>query len=521
MKNNNSKWALFLGAWLAIAGVLTSTLPSRVTFAAGDSRIFPETGKTASGRFLNYWNSHGSLPQQGYPITEEVQEQSDTDGKVYTMQYFERAVFEFHPEFAGTSSEVLLSLLGTFYYNEKYHGSAPAQHTNTDNPRLFNETGFTVGGAFRQYWETHGGLAQQGYPISEEFTEIDKDGNPRTVQYFQRAVFELHPENKPPSNVLLSLLGVFYFDKQHGGVGAPTPTTKPGAPPNPAPTNAPAPVDSSGQVIFYNSTAGHAEVGHVDASGNYTDLKPALTSGSPGWTHIVALGGRRLLWYNKVTGRAVIGQVASDGTYSDIAVSNTLGGGWTQIVSASEGIIFFYNGSHAGGTARVNGDGTIDVLKTYTTFSSGWTNIVGLSNGIYFFYERGTGRAATLRVDSDGVVVSLQAYTTLQTVWTNVVAGSNGTILFYNYIDGRAVAGKVDTDGIYTDGQAYPDSQGNPPLPNPYPIVAGLSNGTLLFYNDSQRSAVTARMSGDGSIPIYNTIPAGTFQVWTHIVGIK
>src|SRR5215217_1423487 len=197
MANFKGKWTLFLVIWLATAGLL-ATGASRVSLAAESSRLFPETGKSTNGRFLNYWNTHGSLPQQGYPITEEMQEQSNTDGKVYTMQYFQRAVFEFHPEFVGTQSEVLLSLLGTFYYNAKYHGSAPAQHTNTDNARLFDETGFSVGGAFRQYWESHGGLAQQGYPISEEFTEIDKDGNQRTVQYFERAVFEFHPENKPP-----------------------------------------------------------------------------------------------------------------------------------------------------------------------------------------------------------------------------------------------------------------------------------------------------------------------------------
>ncbi len=523
MANNKSKWTLFLVIWLALASLMSTTIAGRVSFAA-DSRNFPETGHTVQGRFLNYWNTRGGPAQQGYPISEELQEQNGTDGKTYAVQYFQRAVFEYHPENAGTTFEVELSLLGVFYYNDKYSGSAPAQRTNTDNPRLFDETGFTIGGAFRQYWESHGGLAQQGYPISEEFTEVDKDGIPRTVQYFQRAVFEFHPEYAgTPSQVLLSLLGVFYYDKQHGSVGTPsplTPTITPGAPPNPTPTNMPA-AGNSGQVIFYDSTLGHAEVGHVDASGNYTDLKPALTSGSPGWTHIVALGGGRLLWYNKTTGRAVIGRVASDGTYSDIAVSNTLGGGWAQIVSASDGMIFLYNGSHAGGTARVNGDGTIDVLKTYTTFSSGWTNIVGLTNGIYFFYEYGTGRAATLRVDSDGVVDSMQAFNTNWTIWTTVAAGSNGTILFYYYIDGRAVAGKVDTDGNYTEVQTYPDAQGNPPLPNPYPIVAGLSNGTLLFYNDSDKSAVTARMSGDGSVLIYDRIPAGTFQTWSHIVGIR
>src|SRR5438876_3625540 len=32
----------------------------------------------------------------------------------------------------------------------------------------FRETGKTVCGRFLQYWQTHGGLAQQGYPISSQ-----------------------------------------------------------------------------------------------------------------------------------------------------------------------------------------------------------------------------------------------------------------------------------------------------------------------------------------------------------------
>jgi hypothetical protein len=41
------------------------------------------------------------------------------------------------------------------------------------------------------------------------------DGKPYTVQYFERAVFEKHPENPPPYNVLLSLLGTFTYQKKY------------------------------------------------------------------------------------------------------------------------------------------------------------------------------------------------------------------------------------------------------------------------------------------------------------------
>jgi beta propeller repeat protein len=181
------------------------------------SRTFPETGKTMSGIFLDYWNRNGGLAQQGFPISDVIGELSDLDGKPYTVQYYERAVFELHPENQAPYN-VLLSQLGTFQYKRKYPNGAPGQKANTVNGQLFKETNHWVGGKFRQYWQEHGGLAQQGFPISDEFTEVsDLNGQAYTVQYFERAVFELHPENNPPNDVLLSQLGTFQYRQKNGG----------------------------------------------------------------------------------------------------------------------------------------------------------------------------------------------------------------------------------------------------------------------------------------------------------------
>ena len=196
-------------ASLAIFGAFTST------FAQPKERTFPETGKVVSGRFLEYWTNNGGLAQQGYPISDEFQEKSELDGKTYTVQYFERAEFEMHPE-NKAPYDVLLSQLGTFQYGEKYPNGAPNQKASTNNPRLFPETNKTVGGRFRTYWEQNGGLAQQGYPISDEFQEKSElDGKTYTVQYFERSVFEMHPENKAPYDVLLSQLGTFRFNEKY------------------------------------------------------------------------------------------------------------------------------------------------------------------------------------------------------------------------------------------------------------------------------------------------------------------
>ena len=141
---------LRLSAVIAVFALLLSSF--HTAGAQGASQTFPETGHTVSGRFLEYWQANGGLAQQGYPISEPMQEKSDLNGQTYTVQYFERAVFEMHPE-NQAPFDVLLSQIGKFQYRGKYGtGGAPNQTANTTNPYKFTQTGFTVGGAVRAYW---------------------------------------------------------------------------------------------------------------------------------------------------------------------------------------------------------------------------------------------------------------------------------------------------------------------------------------------------------------------------------
>ena len=210
------KWSIQAAPVSGVRGGTTTPLNPPVSLPGAGSRTFSETGNTVTGVFLDYWETHGGLPQQGFPISPAMGEVSDLDGKPYTVQYFERAVFEYHAD-NEPPYDVLLSQLGTFRYRAKYPEGAPNQRPNRTNGQLFSETGKTLGGKFRAYWEQHGGLAQQGFPISDEFTEVsDLDGKPYTVQYFERAAFELHPENAPPYDVLLSQLGTFQYRQKYG-----------------------------------------------------------------------------------------------------------------------------------------------------------------------------------------------------------------------------------------------------------------------------------------------------------------
>ncbi|MEI7555673.1 hypothetical protein [Candidatus Chlorohelix sp.] len=76
-----------------------------------DRFYFPETGHYLGFGFKGYWQQHGGLSIFGYPVSEAFSE-AGTDGKSYVVQYFQRARFEYHPEFTGTKYEVQLGLLG-------------------------------------------------------------------------------------------------------------------------------------------------------------------------------------------------------------------------------------------------------------------------------------------------------------------------------------------------------------------------------------------------------------------------
>jgi hypothetical protein len=141
------------------------------------SRFFPDTGHTVTGLFLKYWNEHGGLRQQGFPISEAFVENSLTDGRPYITQYFQRARFEFHPEISNVNSQVLLGLVGVEVYQRKVSGGpAPTptqvaggtncsigvhqvfQYAVTNNPDLAAKLGCpTDAGADYNSNRVHGG----------------------------------------------------------------------------------------------------------------------------------------------------------------------------------------------------------------------------------------------------------------------------------------------------------------------------------------------------------------------------
>ncbi len=183
---------------------------------------FAQTDLAIRGRFAGYWRAHGGLPIFGLPLTPELTEISATDGKSYTVQYFERARFEAHPENMAPN-DVLLGQLGRTITQARAGESAFQRAAPLTGADYAEGTGHNLGGPFRDYWRGHGGLAIFGLPLSEEFAEVSPtDGKRYAVQYFERARFEAHPENAAPNDVLLGLLG-----SQALGVRAQTPEALP------------------------------------------------------------------------------------------------------------------------------------------------------------------------------------------------------------------------------------------------------------------------------------------------------
>jgi hypothetical protein len=173
-------------------------------FAVG-SRPVPDElycfdeGGCLHGLFLLSWREHGGLALNGLPISPVLEERLE-DGRIYFVQYCERTRLEYHPENAAPND----LLLGQF--GRRLHPADP-RAPRLAGARYFAETGHNLSDDFRAYWERNGGLAQFGYPISEAYVETLEDGKMYYVQYFERARFEYHPENKAPYTILLGQFG--------------------------------------------------------------------------------------------------------------------------------------------------------------------------------------------------------------------------------------------------------------------------------------------------------------------------
>jgi hypothetical protein len=196
--------------------MLAAALPAAARAQTGQ-RCFPETGLCVEGRMREFWEQNGGLPVFGLPIS--AQQEEWIEGKLIQTQWFERNRLELHPENARPY-DVLLGRLGADRLAQQGRDwmQFPQSGARADC-RFFAETGHSVCGAILKAWRASGlefdgrrgtseaeSLALFGLPLGDEMTEAI-EGREYTVQWFERARFELHPQNQPPYDVLLGLLG--------------------------------------------------------------------------------------------------------------------------------------------------------------------------------------------------------------------------------------------------------------------------------------------------------------------------
>ena len=163
---------------LGIFAVIAETPVSRELDSG--LRYYYATGKHLGFAFKEYFDAHGGVARFGYPVTNEFQRAG------LTMQYFEKARFEYLPQFAGTPDAVQLGLLGDEVLTlwNAHRPREPAPHAELPpTVRYFAETGHYVAHGFLEYFHANGGVQRFGFPVTEELHD-PKLG--RTVQYFQR-----------------------------------------------------------------------------------------------------------------------------------------------------------------------------------------------------------------------------------------------------------------------------------------------------------------------------------------------
>lgn len=185
---------------------------------APGQRCFAETGFCLSGRGRSFWEQNGGAETFGLPITRQQEVQRGEERR--QVQWFERARLELYPENAPPY-DVQLGRLGEemLTWQERDWWTFPRSEAR-EECRYFPETGHNICGGFLEVWQSTGleldgqrgtseaeSLALLGLPLSDAQPEQISNGQIVTVQWFERARLEFHPDAAPNEQVRLSLLG--------------------------------------------------------------------------------------------------------------------------------------------------------------------------------------------------------------------------------------------------------------------------------------------------------------------------
>jgi hypothetical protein len=338
---------------MILSTICVALLPRHNTASAqGDERCFPETGHCISGRIRQFWEQNGGLPVFGFPLG--PQQDDFIEGKPFQTQWFERNRLELHPE-NQSPYDVLLGRLSEdrlIMDGRDWHSFPTSQPQN--GCRFFPETNHNVCGRILEAWRANGleqdgrggfneseNLALFGLPLSDAQTETLEDGKQYTIQWFERARFELHPENNRPYDVLLGLLGSALYPRQPPSYVPPQSSGDPGAPPPPAPfppgpiaapavSSVPAPVPDQAFLRILNNTGKPVRVTLAGPTpGAWSIVKDRLESriAPGGYQAIITTDcGTSTTNFSVNAGQTVDLPITCDGPTSELRLVNQTGG---------------------------------------------------------------------------------------------------------------------------------------------------------------------------------------------------
>jgi len=149
---------------------------------SGEEMYFAATGHNLGLPFLETWRGNGGFEVFGAPLS-EARYIADV---VETHQTFETLTMTYDPDQPLESRIQSLALEDRVI---RGIASTDARKKVTVAPaggQFFPETGHTLSGAFKDFWDQHGGTLLFGAPVSESFS--GKNGT--TTQVFERVVMD-------------------------------------------------------------------------------------------------------------------------------------------------------------------------------------------------------------------------------------------------------------------------------------------------------------------------------------------
>lgn len=190
---------------LLILIVAALALSPQTAIAAGEGgRYYPESGHTLDDLFVEHFDLQGGVPVLGYPITESFVDPYSG----ILVQYTENARLELAPDAEDGELQVRLAELGVLLGGWDLPlkaGLLPIGHS--PGCRFYKESGHQVCHSFLSFYESNGGPAIFGMPITEFRIE-----DFRVVQYFERFRLDWYPEAESGNRIRVAPLGRMHFE---------------------------------------------------------------------------------------------------------------------------------------------------------------------------------------------------------------------------------------------------------------------------------------------------------------------